>query len=119
MSTDTKPNYLEPVPLVRVILLYFIKINPATTGYTLINLINDFSQNTVELRTGTAYNELRKMEKLKFVSSQQDDSKRKKRSYFITEEGNAELERLMQNIESRVNLVLLPLLHAYKDTEKQ
>ncbi len=111
-------NLIEPVPLVRLMLLLMIKLHPDTTGYSLINYINQFSKNTVLLRTGTVYNELRKMEKSNFTVSSLDDGNRKKRCYKITKEGEIELNRLISIVKTKKAMLLDPLVETFDKIDK-
>ena len=60
-NDKSSKNLIEPLPMVRVLLLHMIEQNPKISGYSLINKISEFSNSKVELRTGTVYNELRKL----------------------------------------------------------
>lgn len=101
---------LEPLPIVRVLLLAFIKLHPQSTGYDLMGLISGFTEGLVDLKSGTVYTELRRLEKQGLVESVQESAGRKRRSYVISKMGRAELEQLTQQVAMRVNRVLLPLL---------
>ena len=108
-------NLIEPLPMVRVMLLYMIENNPEVSGYSLINLIAEFSDNRVELRTGTVYNELRKLEGNGFLTSIQEQTSRKIRQYTITDIGQEELHRLMTIVKQKVENILQPLTKSYFD----
>ena len=106
-------NLMEPLPMVRVMLLYMIERNPEVSGYSLITLIAEFSGDMVELRTGTVYNELRKLEKNGFLVSTQEKTSRKRREYTITKNGTKELHRLMSIVRKKVENILEPLTKSY------
>lgn len=108
-------NLIEPLPMVRVLLLHMIEKNPKVSGYSLINLISEFSNNMVELRTGTVYNELRKLEKNGYLISTQEETSRKIREYTITETGSKELAYLMSIVKKKIDDILQPLLSSYFD----
>ncbi len=106
-------NIIEPLPMVRVLLLHMIEMNPKVSGYSLISLISEFSNKMVELRTGTVYNELRKLEKNGFLSSTQQETSRKIREYTITKSGSKELKYLMSIVKTKIDGILRPLLNSY------
>lgn len=103
-------NPLEPLPLVRVLFLGFIKKHPHTTGYDLMRLIAEFTGGRVELKSGTTYSELRRLESQKLVESTQETEGRKRRSYTITTSGKKELSLLADQMKIRVDSILRPLL---------
>ena len=103
-------NPLEPLPIVRMLVLVFIKRQPHVTGYDLMGLISDFTGGLVELKSGTAYSELRRLEMQKLVESTQEKEGRKRRSYTITSSGKKELAQLASQIKVRVDSILKPLL---------
>lgn len=109
----SKGRRLSPLPIVRVILLTLILRDPKTTGYDLMKEVSEFVG--VRLQTGTIYSELRRMEDLGLVTTQQEMGGRQKRIYVITERGRAELGRLIDQIETRVDKILLPLIKMVKD----
>ena len=106
-------NLIEPLPMVRVLLLHMIEMNPKVSGYSLISLISEFSNKMVELRTGTVYNELRKLEKNGFLISTQQETSRKIREYTITKSGSEELNNLMSIVKKKIDGILRPLLNSY------
>lgn len=103
-------NPLEPLPIVRVLFLGFIKRHPRTTGYDLMRLISEFTKGLVELKSGTTYSELRRLESQKLVESTQEKEGRKRRSYTITSSGEKELSHLLNQMKVRVESILNPLL---------
>ncbi len=109
---EDKPCHksLAPIPLVRALLLTLILANPSSTGYDLMKQITEFTEGRVTLKTGTAYSELRRLERLGFVRTSQETGGRQKRAYKITAAGKRELRTLLQQIEFRINKVLLPLV---------
>ncbi len=103
-------NLLEPIPLVRLLLLVFIKKRPESSGYDLMNTIDEFSNGLVTLKSGTVYSELRRMEKEGLLKSTREQIGRKRRLYQITADGISELEELSSQVSLRVNKILRPLL---------
>ncbi|TFG10701.1 hypothetical protein EU538_01220, partial [Candidatus Thorarchaeota archaeon] len=61
---------LEPLPIVRVLLLLLIRDNPGSTGYDLIGLTDDLTGGRAVLQSGTVYGELRRLEQYGMLSSQ-------------------------------------------------
>lgn len=109
-----KRTMLESIPLVRLLFLIFIKKNPNVTGYELMNLVADFSNNLIILKTGTTYTELRKLEKLGFVSSTMVLTGRKQRKYIISSDGVDFIVNNLVQVKSRINNLLLPLIHLFE-----
>ena len=105
------PKLLEPIPLVRILFLLLIKKNPSCTGYNLIRLVSEFTDGVLNLRSGTVYNELRKMEKVGLLQSELDETGRRLRKYQITRKGIQEMQRLTQQIKIRTETLLLPILN--------
>lgn len=110
MKQDEKVNLIEPLPLVGTLLLAMIHQYPKSTGYQLIKLIAEFTNNTITLRTGTAYPELRRMEDKNLVESCLLKDKRQKRQYLITDLGRHELHRRIGIAILKVKRVILPLI---------
>lgn len=108
-STESQ-NSLDPLPLVRAILLSEIWKNPKSSGYDLMKLSSELTGFYVEMQSGTVYGELRAMEEMDLVTSEQEDSGRRRREYTITSKGKRYVEDLQQQIRGRVNDVLEPLL---------
>ncbi|TFG34871.1 PadR family transcriptional regulator [Candidatus Thorarchaeota archaeon] len=108
---------LEPVPLVRALLLALLKERPKSTGYDLMKGVEDVSQRTVSISSGTTYAELRRLERLKFVTSERDKTGRRRREYILTDSGRIELENLVTIIESRIELILKPLIQLVRNTK--
>jgi len=75
-----------------------------------MKVISDFTDGEVELKSGTAYTELRRLEKHGFVKSIQEEAGRKRRGYEITQAGEMELLQIARQLRFRVNRVLNPLL---------
>ena len=103
-------NPLEPLPIVRMLFLIFIKRQPRVTGYDLIGLISDFTRGRVELKSGTVYSELRRLESQELVESTQEKEGRKRRNYTISALGEKELAQLAGQMKIRVDSILKPLL---------
>ncbi|MFO7836609.1 MAG: PadR family transcriptional regulator [Candidatus Thorarchaeota archaeon] len=109
-SNSEPTDSLDPLPLVRAILLSEIWANPGSSGYDLMKLSSELIDSYVPIQSGTVYGELRNMQKEELVISKQEDSGRRRREYRITERGKKTLERLYTQIKSRVEYVLTPLL---------
>ncbi len=106
-------NPLEPLPIVRVLFLGFIKQHPHSTGYDLMRLISEFTDGRVELKSGTTYSELRRLESQKMVESIQEEEGRKRRTYTITSSGQKELSQLVNQMKKRVESFLRPILSRF------
>ena len=108
----SKKSYrpMEPLPIVRALFLVFIRRHPNSTGYDLMGLISDSTNGLVELKSGTVYSELRRLEGLGFVTSAQEEKGRKRRAYAITKSGIKELSQLAKQMQMRVDLIIKPLL---------
>lgn len=109
-NRSSQNRSIEPLPIVRGLILVFIRKYPKSTGYDLMRLISEFTGNLVQLKSGTIYSDLRRIEHQGLVYSVQETSGRRRRSYVITKHGLAELRQLGQQISIRVNCVLLPLM---------
>ncbi|MCF2138374.1 MAG: PadR family transcriptional regulator [Candidatus Thorarchaeota archaeon] len=105
---------LAPIPLVRALLLTLILAEPGATGYDLMKRITEFTDGRVALKTGTAYSELRRLERLGFVRTNQETGGRQKRAYKITAAGKRELQELVQQIDFRISRILMPLMDLAK-----
>ena len=72
---DSKKSYrpMEPLPIVRALFLVFIRRHTNSTGYDLMGLISESTNGLVELKSGTVYSELRRLEGLGFVKSEQEE----------------------------------------------
>jgi len=75
-----------------------------------MKVISSFTDGELELKSGTAYTELRRLEKLGFVRSVQEKVGRKRRGYEITQTGEMELAQIAHQMRFRINRVLNPLL---------
>jgi len=109
---DSTKSYrpMEPLPIVRALFLVFIRRHPNSTGYDLMSLISDSTNGLVELKSGTVYSELRRLEGLDFVKSVQEEEGRKRRTYEITKQGLKELNQLAKQMQMRVDTIIAPLL---------
>ncbi|MHA1227374.1 MAG: PadR family transcriptional regulator [Candidatus Hodarchaeales archaeon] len=107
---------LSSLPLVRALFLVLISRNPDVTGYQIIRLVPNITNNQIVLKTGTVYTELRRLEKIGLVRSTQSSSGRRQRHYQITEKGIKELRRLRVQIERRINLLLNPMISLIDNT---
>ena len=106
----TNLNDLEPVPLVRALLLAHIRKSPEISGYNLMKAIAEFTNGAIELSSGTVYTELRRLEKSNKLSSSRETTGRKRRVYSLTEQGEIELLDLVNQIKKRIEIVLNPLV---------
>lgn len=113
-DNDSISDSLDPLPLVRAMLLSEIWANPHSSGYDLMKLSSDLIDSYVSMQSGTVYGELRNMEKEGLVVSEQENSGRRRREYQVTQKGKRELKTLCSQIESRVKHVLTPLLSLMK-----
>lgn len=106
---------LEPVPVVRVLLLALIRKSPESSGYDLMKAISDFTNGTINLSSGTVYTTLRRLEKNGSVNSSRENTGRRRRAYNITEQGECDLLQLVAQIEKRVEVLLNPLIKFVSD----
>jgi len=106
----TSSSPFEPLPLVRALFLALLKTHPNSTGYDLMRLAASLTKGLIELKSGTVYPELRRLEKLGLVSSHQESTQRKQRNYQITKAGIKALDQLVHQIQFRVKYVLEPLI---------
>ena len=106
---DEEKTFLGPLPVVRALFLVLIKLNPEITGYQLIRMVSKTTNKLIEVKSGTVYTELRRLERFGFVHSSQSSEGRKQRHYKITNEGINELTRLNHQIKIRINFLLKPL----------
>lgn len=101
---------LEPLPIVRALFLVFIRRHPNSSGYDLMKLISKSTKGLVELKTGTAYSELRRLEGMGLVESTREETGRKRRSYVITDQGIESVKQIAQQMRLRVEHIINPLL---------
>ncbi len=114
MSNSSRENILEPVPVVRTLLLFLLKRNPNSSGYKLINLVREFTADQISLKTGTLYPELKKMvEEGILIQDKQVTGKRIAYLYCLTNKGEKELLRLITAIETKKEVLLDPLIKEY------
>jgi len=119
-SSDSHSKSLAPIPLVRALLLALILDRPGSTGYDLMKQIVEFTGGDIQLKTGTVYAELRRLEGAGLVLAEQEESGRRRRAYRLTKKGLHTLKSLANQIDHRVNRVLLPLLKIVsQSTEKR
>ena len=114
-SKSQKP--MEPLPIVRALFLVFIRRHPNSSGYDLMRLISDSTKGLVELKSGTVYSELRRLEGMGLVKSTREESGRKRRSYVITAQGIKSLKLIAQQMRMRVNYIIEPLLGLIDESE--
>ena len=72
--------------------------------------VSDFTNGAIELKSGTVYTKLRRLEKNGSVSSSREITGRRRRAYQITEQGESDLLQLVTQIEKRVEILLNPLI---------
>ena len=63
-AITSSANPLEPLPIVRALLLALLQANPGSSGYDLMKLVRHSTHETVELKSGTVYPELNKTSEL-------------------------------------------------------
>ncbi len=116
MDNDTSNNSNEsirshdPVPLTRAIFLALICKTPSITGYELMNLVPKVMKNRIRFKSGTLYSELRRLENMGLVSSEQSSTGRKQRKYKISPTGKDALKNISKQIEDRIEFILKPLI---------
>ncbi len=114
MNNSTRENILEPVPVVRTLLLFLLKRNPNSSGYKLINLVKEFTADQISLKTGTLYPELKKMvEEGILIQDEHVTGKRIAYLYCLTNKGDEELLRLITAIKTKKDVLLDPLIKEY------
>lgn len=102
MKDSIRINILEPVPIVRTLVLFLLKKNPNSSGYKLINLVKEFTTNQVSLKTGTLYPELKSMvDEGLLDQEEQVTGKRKAYLYCLTRKGEEELAKLINAIKTK------------------
>ena len=99
-----------PVPLIRALFLTLIMKKPQITGYDILHMTPETINTSIEMKTGTVYTELRRLEKFGFVKSIQSQEGRKSRHYEITTAGIDELKALNKQIKNRIKYLIEPLL---------
>jgi len=109
---------LEPLPLVRALLLASIWHNPDSTGYDLMGIVSEFTDKRVELKSGTIYAELRALEKEGLAQSVREKTGRRRRSYRVTGEGRENLIQLAEEVRFRTEHILSPLLSRVNSLKK-
>lgn len=112
-STDlvkVKRRSIGPVPIVRALFLTLIMKNPQITGYDILHDTPETINASIEIKTGTVYTELRRLEKFGFVKSIQSQEGRKSRHYEITTASIKELKALNMQIKNRIKYLIEPLL---------
>ncbi len=110
MFKITNSEDLEPVPVVRVLLLALIRKSPESSGYDLMKAISGFTNGKINLSSGTVYSTLRRLEKTGSVNSSREITGRRRRAYTITKQGESDLLQLVAQIEKRVEVLLNPLI---------
>ncbi len=116
MANDTSNNSNEsirshdPVPLTRAIFLALICKTPGITGYELMNLVPKVMNNRIRFKSGTLYSELRRLENMGLVSSEQSSTGRKQRKYKITPTGKNTLKKISIQVKDRIEFILNPLI---------
>ncbi len=116
-SGEQEYSPLEPLPIVRIMLLLLVRDEPGSTGYDLIGLIEELTHGHAMIQSGTVYGELRRLEKHGMLTSQREKDGRRRREYQITEQGEQELAMLMAQVRMRTRTVLKPLLSRYYEED--
>ncbi len=111
IATTSSTNPLEPLPIVRALLLALLQANPGSSGYDLMKLVRQSTHDTVELKSGTVYPELKRLERDGLVTSIQEGERRKRRSYQLTAKGREELKQLLHQVQFRIRNILQPLIN--------
>ncbi len=107
MSETSKENILETVPIVRTLLLFLLKDNPKSSGYKLINLVKEFTDGRIKLKTGTLYPELKRMvEEGILIQEEQVTGKRIAYLYHLNEKGEKEFKKLIRAIKIKKEVLL-------------
>ncbi|MHA1720448.1 MAG: PadR family transcriptional regulator [Promethearchaeota archaeon] len=109
-SKESTKNSHDPVPLTRAIFLALISKNPNITGYELMSLVPKIMNDRIKFKSGTLYSELRRLESMGYVSSEQSTTGRKQRKYKITMAGKETLKRISKQIKDRIQYILNPLI---------
>ena len=115
-KTTEKQTILRPLPIIRALFLSLITRNPRITGYKIQKIVPEAINASMEVKTGTVYTELRKLEKLGLVKSTQASGGRRRRQYEITAKGLVELKELNTQIKTRIHSLLEPLLELIDST---
>ena len=115
-ATTSTVNPLEPLPMVRALLLALLRANPGSSGYDLMKLVRHSTHEVVELKSGTVYPELKRLERDGLVTSKQEGERRKRRSYQLTEMGTKELKQLLHQIQFRIKNILQPLIRIIENS---
>ncbi|MFX1504876.1 MAG: PadR family transcriptional regulator [Promethearchaeota archaeon] len=100
----------EPLPVTKILFLALLKKYPNSSGYDLMQRVREFSNNLIEIQSGSIYPTLRDLEKLDLVTSEQQSKGRKRRLYTLTETGKRELSILGGLLQIRMRLLMKPLL---------
>ncbi|MHA2203324.1 MAG: PadR family transcriptional regulator [Candidatus Hodarchaeales archaeon] len=100
----------EPLPVTKILFLALLKKYPNSSGYDLMQRVKEFSDNLIEIQSGSIYPTLRDLEKLDLVTSEQQPKGRKRRLYTLTESGKRELTVLGTLLRTRMRLLMSPLL---------
>ncbi|MHA1229932.1 MAG: PadR family transcriptional regulator [Candidatus Helarchaeota archaeon] len=109
---------IKKVPLVSTLFLAIIEKNPGITGYDILKKINEVIKIPIEIKSGTLYTQLRRLESSGLVISEQEFSGRKLRRYKITEKGKKELLAKLEKIKTRIKYFLIPLINYIENNEK-
>ena len=123
MEKDTSNNSNEsirsqdPVPLTRAIFLALICKTPGITGYELMNLVPKELNNRIRFKSGTLYSELRRLENMGLVSSEQSSTGRKQRKYKISPTGKDTLKKISIQVKDRIEFILNPLINIINSLE--
>jgi len=110
-SKESIKSHHDPVPLTRAIFLALICKTPSITGYELMNLVPKELNNRISFKSGTLYSELRRLETMGLVSSEQSTTGRKQRKYKISTTGKDTLKKISIQIKDRIEYILNPIIN--------
>ena len=109
-SSKNSQKSLEPLPITKILFLALLKENPKLSGYDLMQKVEEFSKGFIHMQSGSIYPTLHELENLDLVKSEQELNGRKRRVYFITENGKNELKQHGKSMRFRFTILLKPLL---------
>ena len=75
-----------------------------------MNLVPEIMNNRISFKSGTLYSELRRLENMGLVSSEQSSTGRKQRKYEITPTGKDALKKISKQVRDRIQFILNPLI---------
>ena len=114
MSKNDKIT-LEPIPITKILFLALLKKHPNSSGYDLMQKVNELTENRIQIQSGSIYPTLRELEKMDFVNSNQLTTGRKRRLYTLNEKGRKQLTMLGGIMKDRMKFIIHPLLKLIED----